>query len=174
LQRARGTRPGSSRRGGGLPRPSRVRPASSDSRSFRAWAAKPERRYGVRGSSASRWTDLRGEREMRCLHCPGNLALPRRKTRRECKALALRPCGVVRQCRVAKVDGEEAPEAAESAAPSPRIRQVAPDNQVSWGGPSSLFYKIEASSKHVLSVLTESRQAFLSCAEQQNAAVGAL
>jgi hypothetical protein len=75
---------------------------------------------------------------------------------------------------VAKVDAEEAPEAAETTEASPRIRQVAPDSQVCWGGPSRLFYKVEASGKHILSVLVESRQAFLSCADQQNAAVGAL
>jgi hypothetical protein len=75
---------------------------------------------------------------------------------------------------VAKVDEEEAPEAAEGAGPSPRIRQVAPDSEVGWGGPSRLFYNVEACGKHILSVLVESRQAFLSCADQQNASVGAL
>jgi hypothetical protein len=75
---------------------------------------------------------------------------------------------------VAKVDAEEAPEAAEGAGPSSRIRQVAPDSQVGWGGPSNLFYKVEASGKDILSAPMESRQAFLSCADQQNAAVGAL
>jgi hypothetical protein len=75
---------------------------------------------------------------------------------------------------VAKVDAGEAPEAAEKAGPSPGIRQVTPDSQVGWGGPSSLFYKVEASGKRMLSVLMESRQAFLSCADPQNAAVGAL
>jgi hypothetical protein len=108
---------------------------------------------------------------MRCLRCPESLALPRCKTRRECNALALRPC---KQCRVAKIDAEEAPEAAEGAGPSPRIRQVAPDSQMGWGGPSSLFYNVEACGKHILWVLVESGQAFLSCADQQNAAVGAL
>jgi hypothetical protein len=97
--------------------------------------------------------------------------LPRCNTRCECEALALRPC---KQYRVAKVDAEETPEAAEGARPSPRTRQAAPDSQMGWGGPSSLFYKVEASGKHILSVSTESRQAFLSCADQQNAAVGAL
>jgi transposase len=134
-------------------------------------AARPERRYGVRVSSASPWTDLRGEGEMRCLRCPESLALPRCKTRRERKALALRPC---KQCRVAKVDAEEAPEAAEGAGPSLRIRPVAPDSQVGRGGQSSLFYRVEACGKRILSVPTRSRQAFLSCADQQNAAVGAL
>jgi hypothetical protein len=105
------------------------------------------------------------------LRCPKNLTPSRCNTRSECEALALRPC---KQCRVAKVDAEEAPEAAEGAGPSPRIRQVAPDSQVGWGGPSSLFYKVEASRKHILPVLMESRQAFHSCAHQQNAAVGAL
>jgi hypothetical protein len=75
---------------------------------------------------------------------------------------------------VAKVDAEEAPEAAEGAGPSRRIRQVAPDSHVGWGGPSSLFYNVDASGKHILSVLMEWRQAFLSCADKQNAAVGAL
>jgi hypothetical protein len=42
------------------------------------------------------------------------------------------------------------------------------------GGPSSPFYKVKASGKHILSVLMDSSQAFLSCADQQNAAVGAL
>jgi hypothetical protein len=70
---------------------------------------------------------------------------------------------------VAKVDAEEAPKAAERAGPSPRIRLW-----VAWGGPSSLFYKVEAFGKHILSVLMDSSQAFLSCADQQNAAVGAL
>jgi hypothetical protein len=71
---------------------------------------------------------------------------------------------------VAKIDAEEAPEAAEGAGPSPKIR---PDGEVGWGGLSSLFYKVEGSDKHVLSVLMESRQAFHSCADQQNAAIGA-
>jgi hypothetical protein len=75
---------------------------------------------------------------------------------------------------VAKVDAEEAPEAAEEAGPSPRIGQVAPDSQVRWGGPKSLFYKVETCGKHILPVPMEPRQAFLSCADQQNAAVGAL
>jgi hypothetical protein len=70
---------------------------------------------------------------------------------------------------VAKVDAEEAPEAAERARPSPRIRLGA-----SWGDPSSLFYKVEASGKHILSALMDSRQVFVSCADQQNAAVGVL
>jgi hypothetical protein len=109
---------------------------------------------------------------MRCLRGPENLTLPRCNTRCECEALALRPC---KRCRVAKVDAEEAPEAAEGVGPSPRIRQVAPDSQVGWGGTSRLFYKVEACDKHMLSVLPmEWRQAFLSCADQQNAAVGAL
>lgn len=43
-----------------------------------------------------------------------------------------------------------------------------------WGGPSSLFYKVEASGKRILSLPTESRQAFLCCADQQNATVGAV
>jgi hypothetical protein len=51
---------------------------------------------------------------------------------------------------------------------------VAPDSQVGRGGPSSLFYKVEASGKHILSVLMDSRRAFPSCADQQNAAVGVL
>jgi hypothetical protein len=75
---------------------------------------------------------------------------------------------------VAKVDAEEAPEAAEEAGPSPRIRQVAPDSQVGWGGASGLSYKVEASGKHILLVPMEPRQAFLSCADKQNAAVGTL
>ena len=75
---------------------------------------------------------------------------------------------------MAKVDAEEAPEAAERAGPSPRLRQVAPDSQVGWGGPSSPFYKVEACGKHILPVPMESRQTFLSCADQQNAAIGAL
>jgi hypothetical protein len=108
---------------------------------------------------------------MRCLRGPEDLALPRCNTRCECEVLALGPC---KQCRVAKIDAEGAPEAAGGAGPSPGIRQVAPDSQVGWGGPSSLFYKVEASGKHILSVLVESRQAFLSCADQQNAAVDAL
>jgi hypothetical protein len=45
---------------------------------------------------------------------------------------------------------------------------------VGWGDPSSLFYEVEASSKHILSVPMESMQAFPSCADRQNAAVGAL
>jgi hypothetical protein len=108
---------------------------------------------------------------MRCLRGPENLTLPRCNTRCECEAPALRPG---EQCRVAKVDAEEAPEAAEGAGPSPRTRQVAPDSRVGWGGASSPFYKVEAFGKHILSVLMESRQAFLSCADQQNAVVGAL
>jgi hypothetical protein len=51
---------------------------------------------------------------------------------------------------------------------------VAAYSQVDGGGPSRLFYKVEASGKHILSVLMESRQAFPSCADQQNAAVDAL
>ena len=51
---------------------------------------------------------------------------------------------------------------------------MAPDGQVGWGGPSSLFYQVKASGKHILSVLMDWRQAFLSCADKQNAAVGAL
>jgi hypothetical protein len=43
---------------------------------------------------------------------------------------------------------------------------------VGWSG--SPFYKVGAFGKHILSVLMDSRQAFLSCADQQNAAVGAL
>jgi hypothetical protein len=70
---------------------------------------------------------------------------------------------------VAKVDAEGAPEAAERAGPSPRIRLGA-----GWGGPSSPFYKVEAFGKHILSALMDWIQAFLSCADQQNAAVGAL
>lgn len=105
------------------------------------------------------------------MRCPENLALPRCNTRCECEAVALRPC---KQCRVAKVDAEEAPEAAERAGPSARIREAAPDSRVGWGGPSSLFYKIVTSGKRILSVPMESRQTFLSCADQQNAAVGAL
>jgi hypothetical protein len=170
LQRGRGPCPGSSHCAGGLPRPSPVRQASSDNRSFQGWAARPERRRGVRGSLASPRTDLRGEREMRCLRGSENLTLPRCNTRHECEALALRPC---KQCRVAKIDAEEAPEAAEGAGPSPRIRQVAPDSQVGWGVPSRLFYNVEVCGKHILSVPMESRQAFLSCADQRNAAVGA-
>jgi hypothetical protein len=108
---------------------------------------------------------------MRCLHSAENLTLPRCNTRCGCEALALRPC---KQCSVAKVDAEEAPEAAEGAGPSPRTRQVAPDSRVGWGGASSPFYKVEAFGKHILSVQMESRQAVLSCADQQNAAVGAL
>jgi hypothetical protein len=50
---------------------------------------------------------------------------------------------------------------------------VAPNSQVGWGGPSSLFYKVAASGKHVLWMLMESRQTFPSCADQQNTAVGA-
>jgi hypothetical protein len=75
---------------------------------------------------------------------------------------------------VAKVDAEEAPEAAEGAGPSLRLRQVAPSSQAGWGGARSLFYNVEASGKHILSVRMESRQAFLSCADKQNAAVGSL
>jgi hypothetical protein len=50
---------------------------------------------------------------------------------------------------------------------------VAPDSQVGRGGASCLFYRIEASGHHMLSVLMDSRHAFLSYADQQNAAVGA-
>jgi hypothetical protein len=75
---------------------------------------------------------------------------------------------------VPKVDAEKAPEAAEGAGPSPRLRQVAPESQVGWGGLSSLFYQVKASGKHILSVLMGWRQTFLSCADKQNAAVGAL
>jgi hypothetical protein len=84
---------------------------------------------------------------MRCLRGPENLTLPRCNTRCECEAPALRPG---EQCRVPQVDAEEAPEAAEGAGASPKIRQVASDSQVGWGGPSNLFYKVEASGKHVL------------------------
>jgi hypothetical protein len=42
------------------------------------------------------------------------------------------------------------------------------------GGPGRLFYKAETSGKHVLPVLMESRQAFPSWVDQQNAAVAAL
>jgi hypothetical protein len=108
---------------------------------------------------------------MRCLRCPENLALPRCNRPCECEAPALRPC---KQCRLAKVDGEKAPEGAERAAPSRRLRQVAPDGQVGRGALSSLFYQVEASGKYILSVLMDWRQAFLSCADKQNAAVGAL
>jgi hypothetical protein len=45
---------------------------------------------------------------------------------------------------------------------------------VGWGGASCLFYRVEASGNYMLSVLMESRQAFPSYADQQNAAVGAL
>jgi hypothetical protein len=86
----------------------------------------------------------------------------------------VRPCSLITKCRVAKVDADEAPEAAERAEPSPKIRQVAPDSQVGWGASISLFYKVEASGKHILLVPVESRQAFPSRADQQNAAVGAL
>jgi len=48
---------------------------------------------------------------------------------------------------------------------------MAPDSQAGSGGMSSQFYKVEAPGKHILPVPKESRQAFLSCADQQNAAV---
>jgi hypothetical protein len=75
---------------------------------------------------------------------------------------------------VAKVDAEKAPEAAEGGGPSSRLRQVPPDSRVGCGGLSSLFYQVKASGKHILSVLMDWRQAFVSCADKQNAAVGAL
>ncbi len=108
---------------------------------------------------------------MRCLRGPENLTLLRCNTRCECEAPALRPC---KQCCVAKVDEQKAPDAAEGVGPSPRIRQVAPDSQVGRDGPSGLFYKVEAFGKHILSALMDSSQAFLSCADQQNTTVGAL
>jgi hypothetical protein len=51
---------------------------------------------------------------------------------------------------------------------------VAPNSQVGWGCTSSLFYKAETFGTHVLSARLESRQAFPSWVDQQNAAVAAL
>jgi len=67
---------------------------------------------------------------------------------------------------VANVDAEETP--------SLGIRPAALDSPADWGGLSSPFYKTETPRKHVLSMPMETRQAFLSRADQQNAAVGAL
>jgi hypothetical protein len=58
---------------------------------------------------------------------------------------------------VARFDAEEAPEAAERAGPSLGTTPVALDSQADWGGPSRLFYKAEASRKHILRMPIELR-----------------
>jgi hypothetical protein len=49
-----------------------------------------------------------------------------------------------------------------------------PDSRVGLCGLSSSFQKIKASGKRVLFMPMESSKTFHSCADQQNAAVGAL